>query len=69
MGDALALRELPLDVPLVHIDMLWSAHRPPSDALTWLRDAIARAAQEAQDRHGPRVHTEGVNASRNADPH
>ncbi|MFZ9468680.1 MAG: LysR family transcriptional regulator, partial [Limnohabitans sp.] len=30
MGDALALRELPLDVPLVHIDMLWSAHRPPS---------------------------------------
>jgi len=68
MGDALALRELPLDVPLVHIDMLWSAHRPPSDALTWLRDAIARAAQEAQDRHGPRVQPEGVNASRSADP-
>jgi DNA-binding transcriptional LysR family regulator len=55
MGDALALRELPLDVPLVHVDMLWSSHRPQTAALTWLRDAVARAALEAQNLHGPRV--------------
>ena len=60
MGDALALRELPLHVPLVHVDMLWSSHRPPTGALNWLRDAVARAAQEAQARHGPRVQTEGA---------
>jgi DNA-binding transcriptional LysR family regulator len=55
MGDALALRDLPLDVPLVHVDMLWSRHRPQTAAQVWLRDAVARAAQEAQARHGPRV--------------
>lgn len=60
MGDALALRELPLDVPLVHVDMLWSRHRPQTAAQVWLREAVARSAQEAQARHGPRVHT-GVN--------
>ena len=55
MGDALALRDLPLDVPLVHVDMLWSRHRPQTAAQAWLRDAVARAAQEAQTRNGPRV--------------
>lgn len=57
MGNALALRDLPLDVPLVHVDMVWSSHRPSTAALIWLRDAVARAAREAQDRHGPRVQT------------
>jgi hypothetical protein len=35
--------------------MLWSSHRPQTAALAWLRDAVARAALEAQNLHGPRV--------------
>jgi len=52
MGDALALRELPFDVPAVHVDMLWSGHRPQTAAQVWLRDAVARAAQDAPSRQG-----------------
>ena len=69
MGDALALRNLPLDVPLVHIDMLWSRHRPQTAALDWLRDAVARAAQMAQLRHGPRTQVmEAINGQEAAGP-
>lgn len=57
MGNALALRELPLDVPAVHIDMLWSRHRPQTAAQIWLRDTVARAAQDAQAHHGSHVQT------------
>ena len=44
MEDRLALSELPLPVPAVHVDSLW--HRPAehNSAHRWLRDSVARAA-------------------------
>jgi len=59
MGDALALRELPFDVPAVHVDMLWSGHRPQTAAQLWLRDAVARAAQDAPSRQGRHLPSSG----------
>ncbi len=50
MEDALQWRELPFDAPVVHVDMLWSRHRPQTAALAWLRDSVARAARMAPPR-------------------
>jgi DNA-binding transcriptional LysR family regulator len=52
MQASLQLRELPLDVPMVHVDMVWSKHRPQTAAQVWLREAVAQAARLAQARHG-----------------
>ena len=57
MGDALVLRDLPFDVPLVHVDMLWSRHRPQTAAQVWLREAVAHAARVAQTGRGLAVET------------
>jgi DNA-binding transcriptional LysR family regulator len=48
--EALQLRELPFDVPMVHVDMLWHRHQPQTAAVAWLRDSVARAARMAQAR-------------------
>lgn len=50
MQEALQLRELPFDVPVVHVDMVWSRHRPQTAAQVWLRQAVAHAARLAQSR-------------------
>ena len=45
--DALALCELPLPVPAVHVDALWHRQAAHSSAHRWLREAVARAAKGA----------------------
>ena len=60
MQASLQLRELPLDVPTVHVDMLWSKHRPQTAAQVWLREAVARAARLAPSRHQQPATTQEV---------
>lgn len=46
---ALVHRPLPLDMPPVHVDMLWHRQAQSSGAQRWLRDAVCRAvALEAE---------------------
>ena len=47
MAHELVMRELPFDVPTVHVDALWHRRSRLSGAHGWLRDAVARAAQQA----------------------
>ncbi|MCB2018306.1 MAG: LysR family transcriptional regulator [Hydrogenophaga sp.] len=42
---ALTLRELPLSVPPVHVDVLWHRQSVHSGAHRWLRDALDRTAR------------------------
>jgi len=44
MEDELALCDLPLQVPAVHVDSLWHRQATQNSAHRWLRDAVARAA-------------------------
>ena len=60
MQASLQLSELPLDVPTVHVDMLWSKHRPQTAAQVWLREAVARAARLAPSRHQQPATTQEV---------
>jgi DNA-binding transcriptional LysR family regulator len=47
LADQLIARELPLELPRVHVDALWHmAHAQRSDH-AWLREVIARAAAQA----------------------
>ncbi|TNF61126.1 MAG: LysR family transcriptional regulator [Burkholderiales bacterium] len=41
---ALAVRELPLPVPAVHVDALWHRQADPLPAHQWLRQAVRRAS-------------------------
>jgi DNA-binding transcriptional LysR family regulator len=47
MEDELAIAELPLAVPEVHVDSLWHRQRQHDGAHRWLREAVARAARSA----------------------
>ena len=47
-GD-LAIRELPFDMPLVHIDSLWHNRHNTASAHQWLREKVALAAQRVFD--------------------
>jgi len=47
MEDALALCELPLPVPAVHVDALWHRQAAHNSAHRWLREAVAHAAARA----------------------
>lgn len=46
-ADELVLRELPFDVPAVHVEALWHARLAHSAAHIWLRNTIARSAARA----------------------
>ena len=47
MSAALVFRELPFDVPRVHVDALWHHRQTHRDDHAWLREAVARAARRA----------------------
>lgn len=47
MADELVLRELPFEVPRVHVEALWHRRAQHSSAHQWLRDAVLQAAQDA----------------------
>lgn len=47
IADALAVRELPLDVPIVNVDSLWHRRMQQQSAHQWLRRAVARSARQA----------------------
>jgi DNA-binding transcriptional LysR family regulator len=47
MAPNLLLRDLPFDVPPVHVDMLWHRRARVLGAQGWLRDAVVRAAHKA----------------------
>ncbi|WP_280188660.1 LysR family transcriptional regulator [Delftia sp. PS-11] len=44
MTDQLVLRELPFDVPPVHVDALWRRRGPHPQACDWLLGALTRSA-------------------------
>jgi DNA-binding transcriptional LysR family regulator len=44
MEDELALSELPLPVPAVHVDTLWHRQTSHSSAHSWLRHTVMRAS-------------------------
>lgn len=44
MEDELAISELPLAVPEVHVDTLWHRQRQHDAAHQWLREAVSRSA-------------------------
>ena len=45
MAESLALRQLPFNVPPVHVDALWRHRGPHASACDWLLQALARSAQ------------------------
>ena len=47
MGDQLILRELPLDVPPVHVEALWHRRLQHDSAHQWLREQLLQVAQAA----------------------
>ncbi|WP_342133005.1 LysR family transcriptional regulator [Hydrogenophaga sp. OTU3427] len=53
VADQLVWRNLPLDVPTVHVDALWHRQHQASNAHRWLREAVRRTAQNT--RHAPAV--------------
>ena len=46
IADALVLRELPFEVPKVHVDSLWHSRQEQSSAHRWLRQAIRRCVPD-----------------------
>lgn len=46
MEDRLALSDLPLAVPAVQVDTLWSRQAEHNSAHRWLREAVARASSQ-----------------------
>jgi DNA-binding transcriptional LysR family regulator len=51
-GD-LALCELPLPVPAVHVDSLWHRQAAHNSAHRWLRDAVARSSARSLESAAP----------------
>jgi len=47
IADQLVLRELPFDVPPVHVDALWHRRQAQRSDHAWLRLAVAASAQKA----------------------
>jgi DNA-binding transcriptional LysR family regulator len=47
MGDKLVLRDLPLDVPPVHVEALWHRRQQHDSAHQWLRGQLLQVAQAA----------------------
>jgi DNA-binding transcriptional LysR family regulator len=47
IADELVLRELPFDVPAVHVDALWHRRAQYHSAHQWLRGVVQRAAEQA----------------------
>jgi DNA-binding transcriptional LysR family regulator len=47
MGEQLVLRELPLDVPPVHVEALWHRRLLHNSAHQWLREQLLHIAQDA----------------------
>ena len=47
IADALDVRPLPLEVPQVHVDMLWLHRQQARPAHTWLRHVLVDAAAAA----------------------
>lgn len=47
IADQLVLRELPFDVPVVHVDALWHRRKQLDSGHSWLREAVARSARRA----------------------
>lgn len=47
IAHALRLRELPLAVPVVHVDALWHRRTQERGGHLWLREAVARSARKA----------------------
>ena len=52
MTEQLVLRELPLDVPPVHVEALWHRRMQYDAAQAWLRDELLQVAQQAFDTVG-----------------
>ena len=52
MTKQLVLRELPLDVPPVHVEALWHRRMQYDAAQAWLRDELLQVAQQAFDTVG-----------------
>ena len=48
-SDQLVYRELPFDVPPVHVDGLWHRRQNQRPEHAWLRQALATAAREGFD--------------------
>ena len=46
IADALVWRDLPFDVPVVHVDALWHRRHHRSGAHRWLRETIVRLATQ-----------------------
>lgn len=44
VGNDIVVRELPLDVPDVHVDAIWHREQEPSLAHRWLRDIVRTAS-------------------------
>jgi len=51
MHTQLAIKALPFDSPIVHIDMLWQPHAHAPKAQEWLRTCVARAASLSMQTH------------------
>jgi DNA-binding transcriptional LysR family regulator len=47
MASELVLRELPFEVPAVHVEALWHRRQQHSSAHVWLREVLARASNSA----------------------
>jgi DNA-binding transcriptional LysR family regulator len=47
LADELQLRDLPLDVPPVHVEALWHRRKAHDSAHTWLRQTLLAVAQQA----------------------
>ncbi len=47
IADELTVRDLPFEVPVVHVDALWHRRQQEQSAHLWLRRAVARAARKA----------------------
>ena len=44
IADQLCTRRLPLELPVVHVDMLWHRRHAVRPAHAWLREALVAAA-------------------------
>ena len=53
IADELALKPLPFDVPMVHVDALWHRRSQLRGSHQWLRQTVQRATERTQHREGP----------------
>jgi DNA-binding transcriptional LysR family regulator len=59
IADELALKPLPFEVPLVHVDALWHRRSQLRGGHQWLRQAVQRATERSQHGDGPAAGTSG----------